>query len=62
MLMMLGVAVVLLGLVIGFTDSGTGISRRAHRRDRLDGESPLDSGWTMDEWSRGTQSRARRRK
>ncbi len=61
MLMVIGVAVVLLGLVIGFTEAGTGISRRAHRRDRLDGESPLDSPWTMDQWGRGTETRARRR-
>jgi hypothetical protein len=28
----------------------------------MKGESPLDSPWQMAEWSRGTQSRRRRRR
>ncbi len=63
MAMVLGGLVVVVGTIIGlYTIAGSGIHRRPHGRDRYKGESPLDSPWTMNEWSRGTQSRARRRK
>ena len=63
MLMLIGVGIVLIGVVIGyFTDAGSGIHRRPDGRDRYDGESPLDSAWTMNEWSRGTQSSRRRKR
>jgi hypothetical protein len=63
MLMVIGCVVVLAGVVVGwYTIAGSGIHQRPHGRDRYDGESPLDSPWTMSEWSRGTQSRARRRR
>jgi hypothetical protein len=63
MLMVLGGAVVVLGVIIGwFTIAGSGIHDRPWGRDRLDGESPLDSPWQMHEWSRGTGSRRRRRR
>ena len=63
MIMVIGVLVVLIGVVIGYyTDAGSGIHRRPGGRDRYEGESPLDSAWSMDQWSRGTQSRARRRR
>jgi hypothetical protein len=62
MFMLIGVGVVIVGVVIGlFTVAGSGIHNRPSRRERYDGESPLDSAWTMSDWSRGTQSRARRR-
>jgi hypothetical protein len=66
--MVIGVAVVLLGVIIGwFTIAGSGIHMRPYSRkdapgaDRLKGESPLDSPWQMHEWSRGTSSSRRRR-
>ncbi len=64
MVMMIGVAVVLIGVVIGwFTVSGSGIHERPYGdADRQDGESPLDSPWTMNEWSRGTSSRVKRKR
>ncbi|MHB8658001.1 MAG: hypothetical protein ACYC91_08595 [Solirubrobacteraceae bacterium] len=68
MVMVLGVLVVILGVVLGwYTVAGSGIHQRPYgKRDapgaeRYDGESPLDSPWTMNEWSRGTSSRRRRR-
>ncbi len=62
MVMVLGGAVVLLGVIIGwFTIAGSGIHSRPYGRDREHGESPLDSPWQMADWSRGTHSRARRR-
>ena len=67
MVMVIGTLVVLVGVVIGWwTVSGSGIHERPYSRSdtpgagREHGESPLDSPWQMDEWSRGTQSRARR--
>jgi hypothetical protein len=61
--MVIGCVVVLAGVVVGwYTIAGSGIHRHPHGRDRHEGESPLDSPWTMNEWSRGTQSRARRRR
>ncbi|MBO0769428.1 MAG: hypothetical protein J2O48_12160 [Solirubrobacterales bacterium] len=69
MLMVIGCLIVVAGLVVGWwTISGSGIHVRpyggkdAPGADNEVGESPLDSGWTMSEWSRGTQSRARRRR
>jgi hypothetical protein len=66
--MVIGVAVVLLGVVVGwFTIAGSGIHARPYSRkdapgaDRFEGESPLDSPWQMHEWSRGTSSSRRRR-
>jgi hypothetical protein len=66
--MVLGRVVVIVGVVIGwFTVAGSGIHRRPYARsdapgaDRYEGESPLDSTWSMSEWSRGTQSSRRRR-
>jgi len=67
--MLIGAGVVFVGVVIGWwTISGSGIHERPYGRSdapgagREHGESPLDSPWQMDEWSRGTQSRARRRR
>jgi hypothetical protein len=67
-LMVIGVVVVLAGVVIGWwTVSGSGIHARPYGKHdapgsgRMHGESPLDSPWQMAEWSRGTQSRRRRR-
>lgn len=63
MLMVIGCAVVLAGVVVGwYTIAGSGIHRRPYGRDRYEGESPLDSPWTMGEWSRGTSSSRRRRR
>jgi hypothetical protein len=71
MIMVIGCLVVFVGVVIGWwTVAGSGIHVRPYKGadapgagDREFGESPLDSPWTMDQWSRGTQSsRARRRK
>jgi hypothetical protein len=70
MVMLIGMAVVLIGVVIGWwTVSGSGIHERPYggkdapgAGERQSGESPLDSPWSMDDWSRGTQSRARRRR
>lgn len=61
--MLIAVGVVLGGVIIGwYTVAGSGIHERPYgRRDRYEGESPLDSPWQMDEWSRGTSSRRRRR-
>jgi hypothetical protein len=62
MLMVIACVVVLIGVIIGwYTEAGSGIHTRPNGRERYDGESPLDSGWDMGDWSRGTQSRARRR-
>jgi hypothetical protein len=65
--MVIGCLVVLAGVVIGwYTIAGSGINRRPYGKadapgaDRIEGESPLDSPWQMDEWSRGTQGRRRR--
>jgi hypothetical protein len=69
MVMVIGSLVVLVGVVIGWwTIAGSGIHPRTYRdrhaggEDRYLGESPLDSPWTMGDWSRGTASRARRRR
>jgi hypothetical protein len=69
MVMVIGCLVVLVGVVIGWwTIAGSGIHNRSYRdrnaggENREFGDSPLDSPWTMNEWSRGTQSRARRRR
>jgi hypothetical protein len=52
--------VVLAGVIFGcYTVGGSGIHRRPYGRDRIRGESPLDSPWQMSDWSRGTQSRRR---
>jgi hypothetical protein len=63
MLMVFGSVAVLIGVVIGcYSIAGSGIHRRPYgKRDRFEGESPLDSPWQMSEWSRGTQSSRRRR-
>jgi hypothetical protein len=67
-LMVIGGLVVLIGVVIGwYTIAGSGIHKRPYGKQdapgsgRMHGESPLDSPWQMAEWSRGTQSRRRRR-
>ncbi len=62
--MVIGCAVVLVGVIIGwYTVAGSGIHRRPYgHRDRFEGESPLDSPWQMSEWSRGTSSRRRPRR
>ena len=63
MLMAIGCAVVLIGVVIGcYSVAGSGIHKRPNGPDRHEGESPLDSPWTMNEWNRGTQSSRRRRR
>jgi hypothetical protein len=63
MLMVIGSLVVLVGVIIGwFTVAGSGIHRRPYGRDRVEGESPLDSPWQMNEWSRGTSSSRRRKR
>ena len=69
MAMVIGSLIVLVGVVIGWwTISGSGIHARTYRdrnaggEDRHVGDSPLDSPWTMDQWSRGTATRARRRR
>jgi hypothetical protein len=69
MMMVIGALIVLAGVVIGWwTIAGSGIHQHPYGRSdtpgagREYGESPLDSPWQMDEWSRGTQSRARRRR
>jgi hypothetical protein len=60
--MLIGAGVVVIGVIVGwFTVAGSGIHVRPHGRDRFEGESPLDSPWQMSDWSRGTQSRRRRR-
>jgi hypothetical protein len=62
MFMVIGCVVVLVGVVVGwFTIAGSGIHQRPYGKDRHEGESPLDSGWQMSEWSRGTQSSRSRR-
>jgi hypothetical protein len=67
MLMVIGAAIVVAGVIIGwFTIAGSGIHRRPYGKqdapgsDRMPGESPFDSPWRMGEWSRGTQGRRRR--
>jgi hypothetical protein len=67
-LMVIGGLVVLIGVVVGWwTVAGSGIHARPYGKQdapgsgRMHGESPLDSPWQMGEWSRGTQSRRRRR-
>jgi hypothetical protein len=69
MVMVIGCAVVLVGVVIGWwTISGSGIHERPYAGGdapgaaRSHGESLLDSPWDMHEWSRGTETRARRRR
>jgi hypothetical protein len=64
MWIVIGSVVLLAGVVIGWwTISGSGIHERPYgREDRFEGESPLDSPWTMSEWSRGTSSSRRRRR
>jgi hypothetical protein len=69
MLMLLGAIVVLIGVVVGWwTIAGSGIHHRPYGKSdtpgagRFKGESPLDDPFRMGDWSRGTQSRARRRK
>jgi hypothetical protein len=66
--MVIGAVVVLFGVIVGwFTIAGSGIHTRPYRgqdapgADRFSGESPLDSPWQMNEWSRGTSSRRRSR-
>jgi hypothetical protein len=66
--MLIGAAVVLVGVIVGwFTIAGSGIHNRPYSKQdapgsgRMRGESPLDSPWQMADWSRGTQSRRRRR-
>ena len=62
MLMVIGVAAVILGVIVGwFTIAGSGIHYRPYGKDRMHGESPLDSPWQMSDWSRGTQGRRGRR-
>jgi hypothetical protein len=65
--MVIGCVVVLAGVVIGwYTIAGSGIHKHPYGKgdapgaDRMKGESPLDSPWHMDQWSRGTQGRRRR--
>jgi hypothetical protein len=67
MLMLIGAAIVVAGVIIGwFTVAGSGIHHRPYGKqdapgsDRMQGESPLDSPWQMSDWSRGTQGRRRR--
>jgi hypothetical protein len=61
--MVIAVIVVLIGVVIGwYTEKGSGIHTRPNGRERYHGDSPLDSAWSMNDWSRGTQSSRRRRK
>lgn len=67
--MVIGGAVVLIGVAIGWwTVAGSGIHKRPYGKQdapgsgRMHGESPLDSPWQMSEWSRGTQSSRRRRR
>jgi hypothetical protein len=64
MVMVIGMIVVLAGVIIGWwTVAGSDIHGRPYGRDdKYDGESPLDSPWQMDQWSRGTQSSRRRRR
>jgi hypothetical protein len=63
MVMAIAAVVVIIGVIVGwFTIAGSGIHRRPHGRDRYDGESPLDSPWQMNEWSRGTSSSRRRKR
>jgi hypothetical protein len=69
MAMVIGSIIVIAGVVIGWwTVAGSGIHEHpyggsdAPGASRASGESPLDSPWQMDEWSRGTQSRAGRRR
>jgi hypothetical protein len=63
MLMVIGSLLVIVGVIVGwFTIAGSGIHRRPYGRDRHEGESPLDSPWQMNEWSRGTSSARRRRR
>jgi hypothetical protein len=69
MLMVLGAVVVLIGVVVGWwTIAGSGIHVRPYGKSdapgagRLKGESPLDDPARMADWSRGTQSSARRRR
>ena len=63
MFMLIGGAVVVIGVIIGcYTTAGSGIHTRPTGRERYKGESPLDSPWTMNEWSRGAQSRDRRKR
>jgi hypothetical protein len=63
MLMVVGCVVVLAGVIVGwFTVAGSGIHERPYGKGdapgagRHHGESPLDSGRDMAQWSRGTQS------
>jgi len=61
MLMLIGAGIVLIGVIVGwFTVAGSGIHDRPWGRDRIEGESPLDSPWQMADWSRGTQKGRRR--
>ena len=67
MLMVIGAAVVLIGVIIGWwTIAGSGIHKRPYGKQdapgsgRMKGESPLDSPWQMRDWSRGTRGRKRR--
>jgi len=63
MLMVIGALIVIVGVIVGwFTIAGSGIHRHPYGRDRHHGESPLDSPWQMNEWSRGTSSSRRRRR
>ena len=62
--MVIGVVVVLIGVIVGwYTTWGSGIHDRPYgKEDKFSGESPLDSPWQMNEWSRGTSSSRRRRR
>jgi hypothetical protein len=67
--MVLGSVVVLIGVIVGWwTIAGSGIHQRPYSKSdtpgagRMKGESPLDDPARMADWSRGTQSRARRRR
>ncbi len=67
--MVIGALVVIVGVIVGwYTVAGSGIHHRPYGKGdapgagRHHGESPLDSPWQMNEWSRGTSSRRRRRR
>jgi hypothetical protein len=69
MAMVIGSVVVLIGVVIGWwTIAGSGIHMRPYNGKDAPGagkdwgESPLDSPWTMGDWSRGTSSRRSKRR
>lgn len=60
--MVIPCVVVLIGVIIGwYTVSGSDIHIRPYGREHYHGESPLDDGFDMGQWSRGTQSSRRRK-